>query len=282
MKEPQGKEVNFPDVDSLNAKIGTIANFVHKRSMGFEAEVMNSLSEKVWIGLEISSDLMTGENDNPGFYNFQFTEKYNQLRAFDPVNDTTYIFRTNYPVKYRTSLLNFIANFRIYPVPDGRFKPFLKASAGLSLVSTELSLKAPSLWMEKATQENGQLEFGPPVLFSRGTSDSSEGMMPALTLGGGAGFELQLTEKIALYADVTVRMVKSDILDGIPNLDYDDKTGRFNHFNAWSNVSKFSVGLVYSLGEGYSLFGSGGKKSHGMGKNKSQHPFLPFYEMKPW
>jgi hypothetical protein len=269
--ETQGKEINYPLVDTLILYNGPFTDFSNKGGLGFEAEIMSALSDKFWIGFEISSDMMTGENDNPGLFNFQFTDSLH-LQATSRLTDTIYIFRTNDPIKYKTSLLNFMANFRFYPLSGSNFRPFLKASAGLSLVSTELSLKNPALWMVDTT-----LIYGPPVLYS----NSETGLVPALSLGGGIGCELQLTDKLGLYTDWTYRMVKCDILDGKPNFNYNLETKTLDRFNTWSTYGKFSFGIVYTLSETSSLFGGGGSKSKKGESGGMTSPHLPFYKLKP-
>jgi len=272
MKEPQGKEINLPYIDSLILYKGPFPDFDHRGGLGFEAEVFGALSDKFYVGLEFSNDLLTGENDDPGMFNFQFTDSL-QLHATDPFTDTIYVYRTMDPLKYRTSLISFMANFRFYPVSAGRFRPFIKASAGLSLVKTELSLKNPSQWMEEDTT----LNYGPPVLFSTDRS----GVVPALTLGGGVGFEVQLTKKISLYTDWSYKMVKSDLLDGRPDFDFNKDTGTLARFNTWSTAGKLTFGIVYILNDNFSLFGGGGGSSK-KGKERGQtSPFLPYYELKP-
>jgi len=271
MKEPQGLEILHPQVDSVNILFGPFPGFTHRGGLGFEAEVYGALSEKFYIGLEIGNNLLTGENDDPGLFNFQFTDSL-QLTSTDPLTDTLYIHRTIDPLKYKTTLLSVMANFRFYPLTEGMFRPFIKASAGLSLVSTELSLKNPSLWMTDTTRI-----YGAPVLFSTDRG----GMVPAMTLGGGLGFELQLTDKIALYADISYKMVKSDLLDGRPNFNYNSETGTLERFNTWSTTSKVSFGIAYTLNDNFWLFGGGrgGSKKGDTGGRTSPH--LPFYELKP-
>jgi hypothetical protein len=271
MKEPNGKEINLPSVDTLNLYKGPFPDFTHRGGLGFEAEVFGSLSDKFYVGLEIGNSLLTGENDDPGLFNFQFTDSL-QLYATDPLTDTIYIYRTNDPLKYRTTLISFMANFRFYPLTQGMFRPFIKASAGLSLVGTELSLKNPSQWMEDTT-----LIYGPPVLYSTERS----GVVPALTLGGGIGFELQLTEKISLYTDYSYKMVKSDLLDGRPNFNFNKETGTLDRFNTWSTASKLTFGIVYTLNDNFSLFGGGGGSGKKGDTGGRTSPFLPFYELKP-
>jgi len=193
ISEPQGSEVSFREVDSLNQTLGILKDFTHKGELGAEVEMMLSLSEKAWFGLEIGNSRMSGTSGNPGFSNFQFSNLL-QLQATDTTAaiPVSVHYRTSYPLEYKTTLFNILGNLRFYPAPDGKFRPFVKATAGVSLVSTELALSSPTLWYDELPA--GQVA-GPPVLFSQGTPESEKGKFPAFTFGGGIGFEYQITEK---------------------------------------------------------------------------------------
>lgn len=278
-KEPQGAEINFWEIDTFATNYGPFDSFANKFKTGGEVELMMSLSEKTYLGLEISMDKMYGENMNPGLFNFQYTD-YLQLQSTDTVTDLISRHITNYPLKYSTRLINLIGNFRIYPVPDARLRPFIKVSAGLSLISTELALLTPSAWIENLQEVNPNLVPGQPVLYSRGTADSEKGIFPAFTFGGGFGFEFQINSKLAAYADYSLRVVSSDIVDGKPNFDWYEETGLFEHFSTRSNLSKFSFGLVYTLNDNFKGLGIGGGGGKGGKRTGRQHPRLPFYEIK--
>jgi hypothetical protein len=277
--EPQGTEINHPLIDTMVFYKGIFPEFIHDRNFGFEGEIMTALSSKVWIGLEIGTDRLTGKNDNPGLFNFQYTDSL-QLNFTDTlgyINKTI----TIYPLKYQTSLINFIVNFRIYPLPDGRFQPFIKASAGLSLISTELALKDSREWIDTLTYLYGpKLIFSSPVLYSNGRGDSKNGIVAAFNIGGGIGCEFKVTDKLGLYADWTYRMVKSGILDGKPNFDYNKDIRDLVYFNTWSTINKFTFGIVYTLSDSFSLFGGGGSVSR-KGETGKGKPNLPFYRLKP-
>lgn len=279
LKEPQGAEKNFSNIDTFLVKYGPVSNFVNKFKAGGEVELMMSLSKKAWLGLEVSTDKMYGDNSNPGLYNFQFTD-YLQLQSTDTVADLAIPWITNYPLKYSTRLINLIGNFRIYPFPESRFRPFVKLSAGLSLVSTELALLTPSIWSDSIRANIPNNVPGKPVLYSRGKSDSSKGLLPAFTFGGGVGFEFQINDKLSAYADYSLRIVNSDIVDGRPNFDYNNDTALLKHFSTRSNLAKISFGLVYTINDNFAGFGFGGGGGKGGKKSGRQHPWLPFYEIK--
>jgi hypothetical protein len=301
MSEPQGTEIAHPDIATLLVGgTSTVTEFVHKGNMGFEAELMMSLTNKVYVGLEVGQDFLSGQNDAPGLYNFQFTDQL-QLFKETTIDDqviTQYLL-TQAPLKYNTNLLNFIGNLRIYPAPDGRFRPFIKVSAGMALVATELALKTPPQLEEN---QNGITPL-PTVLFSRGTQDAPKGREAALVVGAGLGFELQVTDRIALYADGSYRLINSAILDGKPNFDWkpnpdwnetnpdydpdyqwtygtEDKRGSLESFNTRTNIGKLSFGIVYTLGNNLNVTGGGGKgRQIGAGSSKSL-PYLPFFKLK--
>lgn len=286
--EPQGDEVIYPMIENLIEGEGPFGEFSNQSKPGFEAEVMLSLTEKAWIGLELSSSRFSGVNENPPPYNFQYTD-FNQLqvRILD-IQESLMLPEIQYPLVYNTSLMNVLANFRFYLSTEGKFRPFFKVHSGVSFIGTELALKNTQDWppagytvfVEGVAQLPENLDFGAPVLFSRGTSTSPEGRVPALNLGGGIGFEFQFNEKLSLYSDFTFAMVNSDILDGRPNFDFNETTSRLERFNTFGNLTKLNVGICYSLGEGFSVF-SGSKNSvKSSGKGGRQHPYLPFYEIK--
>ncbi len=276
MSEPQGTEINYYKVENFLSSGIPYTDFTDKALLGVEAEIMTSLSDKVWLGFEVSKANFSGENDSPSLFNFQFTE-YLELMSLDTLLEFPTRWINNHPLTYNTSLVNLSGTFRIYPLSGTIFRPFVKFTAGLSLISTELRLKLPELWYaDVADNENDKPLL--PVLFSRGTDSSEKGIFPAFTAGAGLGFEFQITPKIAAYADANLMMVNADITDGKPNWDYNAETGKLVHFNTRGNIRKIGFGLVYTLGENMPVMGSG---SSGKGKGRAgrQHPYLPFYEI---
>ena len=78
MGEPQGEEVIYPLISDIIEQEGPFSDFTHQGNFGLNAEFMYSLSEKAWVGLELSTTRLKGFNDNPPPYNFQYTD-FNQL-----------------------------------------------------------------------------------------------------------------------------------------------------------------------------------------------------------
>lgn len=286
--EPRGEEVQYPMItNSLDTNIN-YTGFTHQGKLGFGAEVMLSLSERAWVGFEISSSGFSGYNNVPPLYNFYYTD-YNQLsvRVIDQEVDVP-INEIYFPLAYTTSLINTLANFRFYLSSEGMFRPFIKAHAGVSFVASELGLKNASDWpndqiiitVNGNIQNPDNLDFGAPILYSRGTNTSPEGRFAALNLGGGAGFEVPINGKISFYADYTYSMINSDILDGRPNVDYLETGGLLKRFNTMGNVGRISFGLCYTIGENFNIINTSGGGGKGGGKSGRQHPYLPFYEIK--
>lgn len=290
MSEPQGDEVIYPLIENLLLNEVEYSEFSHQGSLGLDAEVMLSLSDKAWFGLELSNTNFRGVNEYPPLYNFLFTS-LNQLKVdiLDigtslPINEEV----MGYPLSYNTSLINILANFRLYFSSEGLIRPFIKVHSGVSLIGTEMAFKNNSDWplpglvifVDGVPQATENLNFGAPILFARGTSNSVEGRVPALNFGGGIGCEFQINDKFSVYADYTFSMINSDILDGRPNFDYNDVTSRLERFNTFSNLSKISFGVCYTLGENFNIIGGKGGGSKGSAKTGRQHPYLPFYELK--
>jgi hypothetical protein len=279
-KEPQGAELLLPQIITFADSLGPFPDFTNKSGLGFQAEVMTSLSSKIWLGFEIGTSMMNGENDNPGLFNFQYSDLL-QLNLSDTILGITRNAITNYPLKYKTTLINILGNIRFYPVPGGRIQPFIKASAGLSLVSTELSLKSPEMWYQDLALKYPDAIPGTPVLFSQGTKEAPRGLFPAFTFGGGVGVEFQVNDKISVYADGTYMIVNADIVDGIPNMDYYEASGMLDRFNTRANTGRISLGITYTLGDNFSFLGGGGKSKSKGGKGGRTSPNLPFYKLTP-
>ncbi|HOF54172.1 MAG TPA: hypothetical protein PLD74_07155 [Prolixibacteraceae bacterium] len=286
MNEAPKETVPHPDfrdlsggTDTSTGQIGgtitpTIEDFIHNRDLGFEAELMVGLTDKAYVGFEVGRDVMSGQYNNPTLFNFMKTDQFQSTDLNGGTFTGTGTHSITGPLNYNTNMLNFIGNLRIYPAPDGRFKPFIKVSAGMSLISTELTC------IEHTLLNPARIDTLSRVIFSRGTPQAPKGREAALVLGGGLGFEFQLTDRIALYADGSYRLVYSDILDGKPDFDWTEDAGsptggEMEPLNSRTTISKISFGVVYTLREGY------GKSSRSIGGTTSKKsPNLPFYKLK--
>jgi opacity protein-like surface antigen len=288
--EPKGDETMYPLIENLMEGDTLIADWLHRGGLGLNAEVMISLTSRAWLGLELSSSKFSGENFNPPLYNFQFTGLNQlQVKVID-IEEVYPIQELRYPLDYNTSLVNLLANFRFYLLNEGRFLPFVKVHSGISFVGTELAFKNSADWppseytifIDGVAQEPENLDYGAPILFAQGTDNSAEGKKAAFNYGIGAGFEVQLNEKINLYFDYTYSAINSDLLDGRPNFNYNEETARFSRISTPGNMGKLSFGLCYKLGENLNIIGGGGSggSKGGGGKSGRQHPYLPFYQIK--
>ncbi|GAP69934.1 outer membrane protein beta-barrel domain [Bacteroidales bacterium 6E] len=299
--EPNGDEVLLPSYEAYNTDVTNsrypFDDFTNQGKLGFEAELMMALTEKAWLGFEVGTSNLKGYNYNPPFYNVMNVPGYYQT-ALRQVGTTQWIplqLANPDSMQYSTSMINLLVNLRFY-LSTGRFRPFVKLHSGVSFIGTELSyFTEESIWPPSkyniTDADTGlpldldDYEFTGPVIYSRGTSTSSEGRWPALNIGAGLGFEFQVNEKISLYAGYTYSMINSDIVDGGPNFDYNDDVnstnfGKLERFNTFGNTSRISFGLTYSLGEGVSIISGGSKGGKVGGSSGRQHPYLPFYEIK--
>lgn len=296
--EPNGDEVLHPDYETYNNDLtnndgNPFSDFTNQGKLGFEAELMMALSEKVWLGFEVGSSNFKGYNYNTPKYNL-FGTDYPQT-ALRELQTTQWIplnFQELDSLEYESSLINLLVNMRFY-LSSGRFRPFVKLHSGVSFIATELKYYTYDGWppsylnifINSVQIDPADYEFNGPTIYSRGTSTSPEGRWPALNIGAGLGFEYQINEKISLYAGYTYSMINSDILDGRPNFDYNDDVdspdfGLLERFNTFGNTGRISFGLTYSIGEGVSIISGGSKGGKVGGSSGRQHPYLPFYEVK--
>ena len=176
MGEPQGEEVLLPETEDFNLENGPFDDFTHQGGLGIGAELMISLSEKAWFGLELSSGSFKGYNDNPPYYNILKTNSFHQLRAKGPESETWDLILEPPldSLKYSTSLMDILVNFRFYFSTSGKFKPFVKIHSGVSLIATELAYNTKGGWppdnvsiiLNDGTYvDPTEMEFSGPVIF---------------------------------------------------------------------------------------------------------------------
>jgi opacity protein-like surface antigen len=295
--EPAGDEVLWPDYALYNdtSSRAPFDNFTHQGKLGFEAELMMALSEKVWLGFEVGTSNLKGYNYDPPFYNITMVPGYYQAELKENGTDDwePLVLLNPDSMRYSTSMVNLLVNLRFY-LSTGRFKPFVKMHSGVSFIGTELSYYTEaSSWpplkyndlvdIDDPLFDLSRYALNGPVIYSRGTASSDEGRWPALNIGAGLGFEFQINEKISLYAAYTYSMINSNLLDGRPNFDAEVDPSSPNYgqvpkqFNTFGNTGRLSFGLTYSLGEGVSIISGGSKGGKVGGSSGRQHPYLPFY-----
>lgn len=264
--------------------------FTHNRDMGFEIEALIPVTERIWAGFEVSNSNLSGLAEKPLEYNLLKTQ-YNMLQV--KYNDVTTYFdpRTVFPLEYETSILNFKANFRYYVMNEGRIRPFAKVHAGLASIGTIFQLQPDTLtWFI----EGDKINFGNSpneesiiegsnsrIIYSRGADGLNGSRENALNIGIGAGVEVQITERLGLYGDFTYTNYLSDLLDGRRSYNYNPEKNVYKRVETGGNTLKFSVGAVYTIGEGLQLFSggkTGGKGRSGVNKYRGtkMYPYLPF------
>jgi len=211
------------------------------------------------------------------------------------------------PYEYTTNLANLLLNMRFYLSETGRVRPFGKLHGGVALLSSELLYSEgdsgfePGVFFSNIYNQldnadpnlfNGlsmplpdeNFAFNGRTLYSRGLPTSIDKTRQlAMNVGAGAGVEVQVASRISLMAGVDYSLITSGLVDGRPNLDYiepDITTNtpeRFELRNPLSGVTRFSIGLVYSFGDGFTS-GGGSRSNRGSGGSGRASGNLPFYK----
>ena len=237
------------------------------------------------------------------------TEKYlfldEDIKLVNSILDTINFMHQG-PIKYKTNLANLLLNLRVYLIETGRVRPYGKLHGGISLLSTELIYNYGDAGFEPGSfyskiydnyfssvitfdpdsdsPDDEIFAFNGRTLYSRGLPTSLDKTRQlALNVGAGAGVEVQVASRISLMAGVDYSLITSGLVDGRPNLDYiepDIATSapeRFELRNPLSGVTRFSIGLVYSFGEGFTS-GGGSRSNRGSGGSGRASGNLPFYK----
>lgn len=205
-------------------------NFVPVLKPGAELEISRSVTPDFELGLQLGYLNLNGETPTAPMYNF-FLSRNNPL----PDNN-------KYPkneLYYNTNIFSVSATTRFYILPlSDYFNFFLKAQGGVSFIGTDFSFKDPVYSVEN--------NIG--TLFSKGTrnSKSPKAVVPA----GGAGFGMtyRLSDKFDVYFDATASLIRSDIVNGVPNYDYKVIEGKtiMQKSKNTSAVVQAGLGLIYS------------------------------------
>lgn len=250
ISEPGSGDAVADPLAAISTVEGETADFTSQLKFGIEAEIIKPLGNTFSLGIEIRNSKFAGYNDLPVYYNF-FASPYYPEADYN-----------HEPLKYETQVVHFLGNLRIYPLGEsGTFSPFLKLSGGLALTGTDLRFK----------NAEDQVEILDPI-YSRGTklTTSGEGKWASFCGGGAAGFLYSINSNIALSAEAGIMYYDTDIIDGLPNFSYNADKGLSEHSPTSTITSRFSLGLCYIFGEGFSRPAKGGSsKSHGKGGKSS-------------
>ncbi len=236
-------------------------DFTHVFEPGFEAEVMQLWTSNIETGIECRYSKFSGDNDLPPYYNYCYSSDAPAGADFSQ------------PIKYESSALNILLNFRYYLSPEGIINPFFKLLGGVSLVGTELNYQDESLWPSGSAG----------VLYAIGTASSDEAKEMALCYGAGLGFDYPINDRFSLHVGGSATIICSDKLDGIPNYDYvsDNGPGTLKPVNGQALVAQISVGIVFVSGIDLGLSkNSGSIKKGGLRNSGNTLPWRPFYRKK--
>jgi len=229
-------------------------NFAMQASPGIEAEVLFPLFEKWFVGVEIESMKLRGYNDAPPLYNYYLT-------PYSPID--TFVFS---PVKFQSSLLNILVNWRYFFSSVSDIKPFVKFSTGVAFIGTDFTFKNP------ADAESVEMD----VLYARGTRNNDNPKWPAFYAGTGLGVDYKISDNLSIQLEGNAIVINSDIVNGVPNFSYVNDEGKelLKYRNRQSLLFQVSAGVKYSLDSDFGLPGRGKEKK---GKTGT---YLPFYRRK--
>lgn len=201
-------------------------NFVPVLKPGVDLEISRPVTPDFELGLQFGYLHLNGETPTPPLYNF-FLSRNNPLPENNKYPDNA--------LYYNTNIFSVSATTRFYILPlSDYFNFFLKAQGGVSFIGTDFSFSDPV--------HSVQNDIG--TLFSKGTrsSKSPKAVVPA----GGAGFGItyKLSDKFDVYFDATASLIRSDIVNGVPNYDYKGVT--MEKSKNTSAVVQAGLGLIYS------------------------------------
>lgn len=254
------EEIEHPLVGVLSNPDAT--QFEQDLGIGFEAEIMIPWTEGFETGFEFKRSNFSGWNETPPYYNFYFSNDKPRLPDGTAIPITTTV-----PQIYESSTNSLILNLRYYILPGNTINPFLKASAGVSYTSAIFQFEDAEL--------NAELPSG--YLYSNDTKDA------VLFYGGGFGIDFEVSEKVSLYIDGSLNVIGSDLVDGIPNYNYENNSGveTITRTENQALFTQLTIGLAFHSGIDLGLT-SGQKNSGGKGAKRTGRTsdYRPFYRQK--
>ena len=254
----EGKFVNIldPAIAGLSTPGGK-NKFTPDFNAGFEMEISVPLSNLFSVGLEFERYNLSGVNKNPVYYNY-FAEKTNKFTYHQEA------------LKYTTSLNNLVVNVRYFPFGVRVFQPSIKTFGGVSFVGTNLQFNDPQ----------DQINIFDP-LFSRGTQQSTDTKWPAFYFGAGLGFEYHINNQFSIYLDASLSVIDTDIVDGVPNLSYNELTQINERVHTSALSSQISFGFCYSIYKPSKDSDAASPKQGTFKKRKGKiDKYFPFHEIK--
>lgn len=244
-------DVPHPDALEQTPAISTL-NFKRQPTIGVEGEILFQVSPMSHFGIELEYSKLKGYNETPPIYNYYLTPYYANYQDYYTAD----------PVAFNTTLINVAANWKYFFFKNSPFKPFVKLTGVVSFIGTDFTFN----------EDPNPEFFESDILYARGTSNSEQEKLPAFHLGGGIGFDYKLTDQWSLQADLSLTVINSDIINGVPNFTYEniDNKDMLLYNKRASLTAQISVGVVYSIEVS-------GSSKRGSGKSD---PSLPFYRRK--
>ena len=221
-----GKTDNPHKTVSLKSDAQSSKKFTPQLTCGVEGEILFQISESAFFGIEVDYSHLKGYNNNPPWYNYYLTEYYKVFQESGEYSGA--------PIQYNTRLINLAVNYKYFFFPEKEFQPFVKFTGVVAFVGTDLSYK-------------DSINSADNILYSRGTSNSSQRKWPVFHAGAGLGFSYDISDKTAFQIDGTVTVVNSGIVDGVPNFTYNKSENLMSYNRRLSLTLQISAGLVYFI-----------------------------------
>lgn len=247
----QGEIVN---TNSVFTEYPSATDFSPSFKIGADFEVMAPITDRFEVGIEFEYGNLAGRTETPLLYNFWFFDWYN------PMPDD-YIYPSE-AIIYETTQLSILGTSRFYFLPSRSYLNFfVKAFGGISFVGTDLKFHDPFY----------RVEYDVGVLYARGSLNSQEPKDRAFYGGGGFGGHYKLSERMAIYLETNLSFINSDIVNGVPDLDYIGGTGKdYTEAEGIGTLAgQISLGLVYSATPDQRLNRGNYTKSKRYGKKKT-------------
>lgn len=205
-------------------------NFSPVLKPGAELEIIKPITPDFELGIQFGYLNLSGRTPTAPMYNF-FLSRHNPLR-------NSVIYPTESLI-FDTDILTIQGSTRLYILPvANQTHFFLRLLGGVSFTGTDFTFDDPFY----------RIHYDVGTLYSIGTKSSEEPKVAALTGGAGFGVTYRLSDNFDIYFDATASLIHSDIVDGVPNYNYQNNNGQTSmvRTNSLSSFAQASLGLIYS------------------------------------